>query len=275
MLPFENLSSAKEDAFYADDIHDGLLTTLAKIADLKVISRSSVMPYRDARDFQQIGRDLKVSHFLEGSVRIEADRIHLNAQLIDARTNLHVWAEEYDRRLEDVFAVQSEIAQTVADKLHAKVSRAEKLSIDRPPTVDIAAFDLYTRAKDIFLAATNSNSGKEDLFEAADLLNRALARDPSYLEAYCQLGGIHDLLYVLGHDHSPHRRSLAEAAVDAALHLRPKAGEAHLALANHLYGSYLNYDGALAELETARKSLPNDCRVLDLVGLIQNRRGNL
>src|SRR5260370_10723295 len=144
--------------------------------------------------------------------------------------------------------------------------------IERAPTADIAAFGLYARAKNLFLAATNSNSGKEDLLEAADLLNQALARDRSYFEAYCQLGGIYDLLYILGHDHSPRRLGLAEAAVDAALRLRPTAGEAHLARAANLYSGYLNYDEALTELELARKSLPNDCRVFELVGLIENRR---
>ncbi len=161
----------------------------------------------------------------------------------------------------------------MAEQLHAKVSSAEKSAIEQPPTADLAAFDLYNRAKNLFLAATNSNSGKEDLLEAADLLNRALARDRSYFEAYCQLGGIHDLLYILGHDHSPRRLGLAEAAVDAALRLRPAAGEAHLARAANLYSGYLNYDEALSELELARKRLPNDCRVFELVGLIENRRG--
>ena len=218
-------------------------------------------------------RALNVSHVLEGSVRRKAGRIHVNTQLIDARTDTHVWAEEYDRDLNEVFAIQSEIAQKVAEQLHAKVSTAEKSAIARAPTTDIAAFDLYTRAKNLFLAATNSNSGKEELLEAADLLNQALGRDPSYFEAYCQLGGIHDLLYILGDDHSSRRLGLAEAAVDTALRLRPNAGEAHLARATNLYSGYLNYDEALAELEIARRSLPNDWRVFELVGLIENRRG--
>src|SRR5213082_115526 len=273
VLPFENLSDNK-DAFVADGIQDDILTKLAKIADLKVISRTSVMSYRGPRDMRQISRALNVSHVLEGSVRRQAGRIHVNTQLIDARTDTHAWAEEYDRDLNDVFAIQGEIAQKVADQLHAKMSASEKLAIERKPTADIAAFDLYTRAKNLFLAATNSNSGKEDLLEAADLLKQALARDPSYFEAYCQLGGIHDLLYILGHDHSPRRLGLAEAAVDAALRLRPAAGEAHLARAANLYSGYLNYDEALKELELARKSLPNDSRVSELVGLIKNRRGN-
>jgi len=273
VLPFENLSENKENAFFADGLQDDILTKLAKIADLKVISRTSVMQYRGARNIRQIGDALRVSYVLEGSVRRSAGRIHLNTQLIDARTDTHVWAEEYDRELTDIFAIQIEIAQKVAEQLHAKVSFAEKSAIERTSTADIAAFDLYSRAKNLFLAATNSNSGKEDLLEAADLLNQALARDPSYFEAYCQLGGIHDLLYILGHDHSARRLGLAEAAIDAALRLRPNAGEAHLARAANLYSGYLNYDEALTELELARKSLPNDCRVPELVGLIQNRRG--
>src|SRR5437763_2810516 len=272
VLPFENLSDNK-DAFVADGIQDDILTKLAKIADLKVISRTSVMSYRGPRDMRQISRALNVSHVLEGSVRRQGGRIHVNTQLIDARTDTHVWAEEYDRDLNDAFAIQGEITQKVAEQLHAKISSAEKLAIERAPTADIAAFDLYTRAKNLFLAATNSNSGKEDLLQAADLLNQALARDPSYFEAYCQLGGIDDLLYILGHDHSARRLGLAEAAIDAALRLRPDAGEAHLARATNLYSGYLNYAEASAELELARKSLPNDCRVFELVGLIQNRRG--
>src|SRR5438105_4104986 len=273
VLPFENLSDNKGDTFVADGIQDDILTKLAKVADLKVISRTSVMSYRGPRDMRQISRALNVSHVLEVSVRRQAGRIHVNTQLIDARTDTHVWAEEYDRDLNDAFAIQGEIAQKVAEQLHAKVSSVEKLAIERTPTADIAAFDLYTRAKNLFLAATNSNSGKEDLLQAADLLNQALARDPSYFEAYCQLGGIDDLLYILGHDHSARRLGLAEAAIDAALRLRPDAGEAHLARATNLYSGYLNYAEASAELELARKSLPNDCRVFELVGLIQNRRG--
>ena len=273
VLPFENLSDAKENAFLADGMQDDILTKLSKVANLKVISRTSVMGYHGERNLRKIGRALNVSHVLEGSVRRNAGRIHLNTQLIDTRTDTHVWAEEYDRDVNDMFAIQSEIAQKVAEQLHAKISVAEKSAIERAPTADIGAFDFYTRARNIFLAATNSNSGKEDLLEAAYLLNQALARDSSYFEAYCQLGGIHDLLYLLGDDHSPRRLGLAEAAVDTALRLRPNAGEAHLARATNLYSGYLNYDAALAELEVARRSLPNDCRVFELVGLIQNRRG--
>ena len=273
VLPFENLSDANESASLTDGMQDDILTKLAKIADLKVISRTSVMRYRGARDIRQIGQALNVSHVLQGSVRKAGTKVHVNMQLIDVRSDSHVWAEQYDRNAGDVFAIQSEVALKVAEQLHVKMSVAEKQSIGRLPTADIAAFDLYARAKNLFPAASNNNSGKQDLLEAADLLNQALARDPSYFEAYCQLGGIHDTLYLLGHDHSPRRLALAEAAINAALRLRPNAGEAHLAQATNFYSGYLNYDAALAELELARKSLPNDCRVFELVGLIQSRRG--
>ena len=225
------------------------------------------------RNLKEIAQQLGVSNVVEGSLGRVGNRVRVSVQLIDAHTDTHLWAEHYDRDVGDVFAIQSEIAQQIADQLHTKISLAEKSAIGRAPTADIGAFDLYTRARNIFLAATNSDSGKEDLLEAADLLNQALARDSFYFEAYCQLGGIHDLLYILGHDHSPRRLGLAEAAVETALRLRPNAGEAHLARATHLYSGYLNYDAALAELEVARKSLPNDCRVFELAGLIQNRRG--
>ena len=273
VLPFENLSEDKANALFADGVQDDILTKLAKIAELKVISRTSVTAYRGSRNIQQIGRALNVSHVLEGSVRKNAGRIHLNTQLIDTRTDTHVWAEEYDRDLNDIFAVPGEIAQKVAEQLHAKVSSAEKAAIERVPTADIAAFDLYTRARNLFLGATNSQSGKQELLEAADLLNQAVQRDPSYFEAYCQLAGIHDQLYILGHDHSPGRLTFAEAAINAALRLRPEAGEAHLSRAVDLYSGYLNYEAAEAELELARKSLPNDSRIFELRGLIKNRQG--
>jgi serine/threonine protein kinase/Tfp pilus assembly protein PilF len=273
VLPFENLSDANESASVTDGIQDDILTKLAKIADLKVISRTSVMRYRGAHDIKEIGQALNVSHILQGSVRKAGTKVHVNVQLIDARNDSHVWAEQYDRNAGDVFAIQSEVALEVAERLHAQMSVAEKRSIKEAPTTDLIAFDLYTRAQNLFPAAISNNSGRQDLLEAADLLNQALARDPSYFEAYCQLGGIHDALYLLAHDHSPHRLALAQDAINAALRLRPNAGEAHLAQATHLYSGYLNYDAALAELEVARKSLPNDCGVFALVGLIQSRRG--
>ena len=275
VLPLENLSDAKENAYFADGIQDDLLSDLSKIKELRVISRTSVMQYKSdrARNLKEIAQQLGVSHVVEGSVRRAGKHVRVSVQLIDAHTDTHVWAEHYDRDVEDVFAIQTDIAQQIAEQLHTKISRAEKSAIERVPTSDIEAFDLYSRARNIFLRATNSNSGKEDLLEAADLLNQALARDSSYFEAYCELGGIHDLLYVLGHDHTPRRLHLAQEAIASASRLLPNDGEAHLARADYFYSGYLDYDKALSELELARKNLPNDCRVFELAGLIQSRRG--
>ncbi len=192
VLPFESLSEQKENSVFADGVQDDILTKLAKIADLKVISRTSVMDYRGKRNVHQIGDALRVSHVLEGSARRSGDRIHLNAQLIDTRTDTHVWAEEYDRDLNDLFAIQSEIAQKVAAQLHVKITPAEKQAIQRKPTGDLVAFDLYSRANDIL---SGKNSRPQDFAQAVDLLNRAVARDPSFLEAYCQLAFAHDQLY--------------------------------------------------------------------------------
>src|SRR5437867_6790935 len=271
VLPFENLSDEKEHTYFADGVQDDILTKLAKVASLKVISRTSVMQYRGKRNTREIRDALRVSHILEGSVRRDRARIHLNAQLIDTRTDTHVWAEEYDRDLNDVFAIQSEIAQKVAEQLHAKMSASEKLAIESKPTADLTAFDLYTRAKNILLEKAIQT--KAELLEAIDLLNQASARDPSFIDAYCQLAYVHDWLYFGGYDHTPARLALAEAAIQAAARLNPNAGETHLARAQNLYWGYLDYNGALAELEIARQTLPNDFRVPLLMATIQRRRG--
>jgi serine/threonine protein kinase/tetratricopeptide (TPR) repeat protein len=270
VLPFENLSDEKEHAFFADGVQDGILTKLAKIADLKVISRTSVMQYRGKQNAREIGNELCVSHVLEGSVSRDGARIHLNAQLIDTRTDTHVWAEEYDRDLHDMFAVQSEIAQKVSEQLRAKISASEKLVIESKTTADLTAFDLYTRAKNLL---EEYNQTDAEYLEAVDLLDRAVGRDPSFFEAYCQLAYAHDWFYFSGLDHTPGRLALAEAAIQTAARLSPKAGETHLARAENFYRGYLDYNSALAELEIARQTLPNDFRVARLMGLIQRRRG--
>src|SRR5437899_3550732 len=270
VLPFENLSEQREDAAaFVDGVQDDILTKLARIADLKVISRSSVMEYREKRNVRQIGNDLRISHLLEGSVRRIGTRFHMNAQLIDTRTDTHVWVEQYDGDFNDLFAIQSEIAQKIAGQLHAKISPAEKLAIERKPTTDLVAFELYSRANNIW----GITWGREDALQAIDLLNQAVARDPSFLEAYCKLAVIHDQLYFYGLDHTPARLAAAEAAVEKAFRIRPNPGQAHLARAFDLYNGYLDYDGALAELEIARRSLPNDPRIFSVTGYIQRRQG--
>ena len=275
VLPFENLSEEKANAFFTDGVQDEILTDLAKIADLKVISRSSVMQYKSgvARNLREIGQQLGVAHLLEGSVQRAANRVRVNAQLIDARNDAHLWAQTYDRDLADVFAIQSEIAKAIADQLQAKLSPSEKSAIERPPTADVAAFDLYSRAKNLLLTTSFSAIGGQNMLTAVDLLNQALARDPSFFLARCQLAYAHDNLYFLGIDHTPARLALAEAALEAAFGLRPDAGEAHLARAEHLYRGYLDYDRALAELEVARRTLPNNPHVFELTGYIARRRG--
>jgi len=274
VLPFEDLSEDRTNAYFADGVQDDILTRLAKVADLKVISRTSVMQYRGARDTQQIGRALNVSHILEGSVRRETGRIRLNAQLINVRNDTHVWAEAYDRDLEAVFAIQSEIAQKVAEQLHAKISPQEKVALERPTTSDLAAFDLYAHARELSSGGFSRVTGTADFFEAINLLNQAVARDPAFFAAYCQIARTHSQIYLLGHDHTPARLALAEAAIQAALRLRPEGGEAHLARAEMLYRGHLDYAGALAELDIAQQSLPNDSHVFELRGYVQRRQGN-
>lgn len=273
VLPFENLSVQREDTTaFVDGVQDDILTKLARIADLKVISRTSVMEYRDKPNVRQIGSDLRVSHVLEGSIGRIGTRFHMNAQLIDTRTDTHVWVEQYDRDLNDLFAIQSEIAQKIAGQLRAKISPAEKLAIERKPTADLVAFELYSRA--ISLTPISRGGGADSGQQAMGLLNEALARDPSFFEAYCALALAHDQIYFFGFDHTPARLASAEAAIQEAFRIRPNAGEAHLARANHLYNGYLDYDGALAELEVARQTLPNDPRIFRLTGYIQRRQGH-
>src|SRR5712692_2197724 len=262
VLPFENLSRDPDNAFFADGVMDEILTDLARIADLKVISRTSVMHYKSGvvRNLREIGQQLGVANVVEGSVQRAGNRVRVNAQLVDALTDRHLWAQTYDRDLADVFAIQSEIAKTIADQLQAKLSPAEKKAIERAPTSDIAAFDLYTRGKNLILRAGSISAiERANTLQGIDLLNQAVARDPSFFDAYCQLAWAHDGLYMLGWDHTSARLALADAAVEAASRLRPDAGETHLARAQNLYQGYLDYGGALAELDAARQTLPNDC----------------
>ena len=276
VLPFENLSEEKANAFFAEGVQDEILTDLAKIADLKVISRTSVMQYKSGatRNLREIGQQLGVAHVLEGSVQRAANKVRVNAQLIDARNDAHLWAQTYDRDLVDVFAIQSEIAKAIADQLQAKLSPNEKRAIERPPTTDLAAFDLYSRAKSILLTASFSATSEPNLRRAIELLDEAVKSDPSFFDAYCQLAWAHEQLYaVSGVDHTPARLALAEAALQAATRLRPDAAETHLARAQYLYYGLRDYTGALTELEIARQALPNDPRLFELTGYILRRRG--
>ena len=275
VLPFENRSENKANAYFAEGIQAEILTRLSKIADLKVISRTSTLHYKSApENLREIGQQLGVAHLLEGSVQRAANRVRVHAQLIDALTEAQLWAQTYDRDLADVFAIQSEIAKAIAEQLQAKLSPNEKKAIARPPTTDLAAFDLYSQAKSLLLEAEFSVTNEPDIRKAIELLDEAVKRDPSFFDAYCQLAYAHEYLYGLsGSDHTPARLALAEAAVQAATRLRPDAAETHLARAEYLYYGLRDYAGALAELEIARRALPNDPRLFELTGYILRRRG--
>ena len=274
VLPFESLGTEKENTFFADGIYDGVLTKLAKVADLKVISHDSVAKYRGARNTKEIGRALNVAYVLAGSVRREAGRIHLNVQLIDTRTDAHVWAQEYNQDLANVFETQSEIAEKVAAQLGAEVSSVAKAAIEEPPTTDLVAYDDYLRAKALINGISFSTRAKEDLVQAVQLLDQAITRDPLFFLAYGELAGAHDRMYFFGFDHTDARLKLSEDAIQSIRRLRPDSGETHLALAQHLYWAHQDYDRAREELVVARKSLPNESRIPLLSGYIDRRQGH-
>jgi serine/threonine protein kinase/tetratricopeptide (TPR) repeat protein len=274
VLPFENLSDEKEHAFFADGVQDDILIKLAKIADLKVISRTSVMQYRGKQDVRQIGNTLRVSHVLEGTVRRSGSKVHVNAQLVDARTDVGIWAEEYDRNLNDVFAIEMEVAQSIANRLRAKVSAREKAAMQEWPTKDLVAYDLYLRAASLIDKAPYGPDQEraKNYFQAIELLNQAISHDPAFLLAYCRLAEAHDELYFGRFDYTPGRLELAKSAIDSAFHLKPDSGEARLALATHFYHGYFDYDRARHELAIALRTLPNSARIFEWTGYIDRRQ---
>src|SRR5947207_3491700 len=270
VLPFENLSDEKEHAFFADGVQDDILIKLAKIADLKVISRTSVMQYRGKQNVRQIGDALRVSHVLEGTVRRSGGKLHVNAQLVDTRTDEDIWADEYDRNVDDVFAIETEVAQSIANRLRAKVSARERLAMQERPTHDLVAYDSYVHAAALIDEASYAPEQErwKDYFQAVELLNQAIARDPAFLLAYCRLAEAHDELYfqrpvaAFSATAASHL-ALAKAAINSAFLLKPDSADAHLALAMHLYHGYFDYDHARDELAIAGRTLPNNARISD------------
>jgi TolB-like protein/Tfp pilus assembly protein PilF len=275
VLPFDNLSSDKENAYFTDGVQDEILTHLAKVAELKVISRMSVMQYKSgvARNLRKISEELGVAHVVEGSVQRAGNKVRVNAQLIDARNDRHEWAENYDRPIDDVFAIQSEIAKAIADQLQARLSPAERNTIEQRPTTDVIAFSQYSKGKTLLLTAGGGRPADRAYREAVDLLESAVARDPAFHAAFCQLVLANDLLYARGYDHTPERLSAAEEALKRAAELHPDSAETHLARAQHLYFALRDYNGARSELDLARQGLPNDPRVVELTGYILRRQG--
>ena len=276
VLPFENLSDEKENAYFADGVQDEILSGLSRVADLKVISRTSVMPYKTGttRNLREIATDLGVAHVLEGSVQRAGGRVRVNAQLIDARTDSQLWAERYDRDVADVFAIESELAEKIVAQLQAKISLSEKAAIEKAPTTDLVAYDLYLRAQALFADTSDPIHAKEKLPQAAQLLDQAVARDPHFLQAWCLLSRVHGVAYFRGHDHTAARLDLANAALEAARRLQPDAGEVHLALANYYYHGFRDYGRARSEVAIARRTLPNNADVFRYTGFIDRREGH-
>ena len=276
VLPFESISSSKDDGYFADGVQDEILNNLAKIAQLKVISRTSVMQYRaDAkRDMRQIGYALGVAHVLEGTVRREGNRVRVSAQLVDARSDNAVWADSYDRDLTDIFTIQSEVAQTIAGKLSAALSPEEKQRIEAKPTKNLEAYDMYLKAKEKIVAAEIKEQGdpEKPALEALSLLEQAVQLDPNFAIAHSATAHVQNFLYQR-FDPTPERRALADEAINKALRLQPDLPEVHLAYASHLYRGHGDYERARAELAIAKRGLPNNAEVMFLEALMDRQQG--
>src|SRR5947208_12885273 len=255
VLPFENLSGDPDNAYFADGIQDDILTNLSKIGDLKVISRTSVMSYRGngARNARDIGKSLGVATLLEGSVRRIGNRVRVNVQLINANNDEHIWAEDYDRELTDVFAIQTDLAQKIVYTLQAKLSPNEKARLDRQPTQDPNAYLLFVQAHDY---ANQTDMFQESSLKAAPLFEQAIKLDPSFSLAYAGLSMLESWIYH-SFDPTPSRREKARRNADEALRLQPDLPEGHLALGFSYYYGDRDYKRALAEFEFYRRGLPN------------------
>ena len=276
VLPFASLSQDKNDAYFADGVQDQILTNLAKVSDLKVISHTSVRQYKTGaeRNMREIGQQLGVAYIMEGSVQRVRDRLRINAQLIDARTDTHIWAETYDRTAADLFAIQSELAQSIVTQLKAKLSPQQKAEIEERPTQDLDAFELYLQAKAIVDSYLNATDVRAAMLQALKSLDDAIKRDPNFVSAYCYAARANDLLFFFDLDPTPDRISMAEAAVKAALGLRPDSAEAHFARGDYYFRCLRDYDHAQEELAIARPGLPNSTPFFILSGYTNRRRNH-
>jgi TolB-like protein/predicted Zn-dependent protease len=274
VLPFENLSVDKENAFFADGVQDQILTDLAKVADLKVIGHTSVQEYKSglARDLRKIGEQLGVAYLLQGSVQRSGNKLRISAQLFDSRNAQQLWADTYDRDLSDVFAIQSEIAQRIVSQLSAAISPQEIARIEEKPTQDMAAFDLYLQAKELVEGYLNAQDPKESFLEAIRLLEKATARDPGFVLAYCYTARAHDLLYFLDLDPTSDRVTRGLVAAETALRLSPGLPDAHLSMADFYFRCRRDYDRANEQLALAAPGLPNSVAFLTLAGYINRRQ---
>lgn len=275
VLPFANLSDDEKNAFFADGFQDEVLTNLRNLADLEVRSRTSVMGYRDvhARNLRTIAQELRVAFILEGSVQRDGHRVRITVQLIKASTDDHLWADHYDRDLSDAFAIQSEVAKTVAQQLGARISPREKAALEEPPTNDREAYALYVQGKEMAASTTFNARGGENLITGVRFLDQAIARDSDFFLAYYQLARAHNQIYRLGIDHTAARLAQAEKAMEALQRLKPEAGETSLARGEHYYWGYREYGKAREQFELARQRLPKDPRPVLLMAYLDRRQG--
>jgi TolB-like protein/Tfp pilus assembly protein PilF len=276
VLPFENLSADKQNTYFADGVQDQILTNLAKVSELKVISHTSAGQYKSGieRNLREIGHQLGVAYIVEGSVQRAGDRLRVNAELIDARTDTHIWAETYDRTAADLFAIQSELAESIVAQLKAKLSPKQKAEIEERPTEDLVAFNLYLQAKQVVDSYLIAEDVRAALLKALQSLDEAIKRDEKFVAAYCYAARANDLLYFFDLDPTRDRVLLAETAVNAALRLRPDSAEAHFAMGDFLFRCRGDYDRALEELAIARPGLPNSTPFFILSGYINRRRNH-
>jgi TolB-like protein/tetratricopeptide (TPR) repeat protein len=275
VLPFADLSDDKQNAFLADGVQDDILSTLSKIADLKVISASSVSSYTPgaARNLAEIADALGVGYIVEGSIRKSGTHVSITAQLTDARTSARLWNQSYERDLGEVVAVPGEIVQRIISQLQTQVLPKEEAAIRERPTRDLAAYGSYVRAKRLIATVAFNGQIEEKLREAIGLLEQAVARDPDFYLAYCQLSAAHDYMYFFGLDHTETRLRAADTVLQAVVRLRGDAAETHLARANFFYRCYLDYNAARAELALAQHGLPNNAQIFELAGYIDRRQG--
>ena len=275
VLPFGSMSSDKENESFADGVHEDVITGLAKIRDLKVISRPSVLAYRDttSRNLKKIAAELGVAHVLVGSVRRAGNTVRVTAQLIDVRTDENRWAESYDGELTDIFALQAKLAQQIAGALKATLTPGERTLIERRPTQNQEAYDLYLRAR-----AMQQDVGERgylaDYQRIVGIYEQAIARDPAFALAQAQVALVHSIMYWFGFlDPTPGRAELMKAAVDAAVRLAPDAPETHLAVGAYRYRVQLDWKGALAEFRLAAEGLPNDAQLSFWLAITHRRLG--
>ncbi|MEP7015610.1 MAG: tetratricopeptide repeat protein [Verrucomicrobiota bacterium] len=274
VLPFENITGNAETASFTDGVHDEILTQLAKLSDLKVISRTSVLQYKETRtrSLREIGRQLRVAYVMEGSVQHVDNRIRVTAQLIDARSDAHIWAQTYDRVASDIFVIQTEIAKTITEQLKVQLSPQERAALAQTATTDLVADRLFREGLRHLTSGSNPDA-KQSILASIPLLEEALQRDPKFLRALSVLVTAHLDLYWQGFDHTEARAEAARRLVERAVATDPNSGETHFCQALYYYRVFRDYDRARAELEQARRTMPNSASIAVILGAMDRRQG--